>query len=421
MGRTRWGALGVALLATLSGCFWPTPGGNAGRTAHNALETQITPANVGSLDVRWEAAVGGGPAGAPVTSTAGIHVADTGGLSTFAARDGALLWEHPAPVDAEMWQPYVAGDQVLASQLLTSDTATALRLDARTGAVEGEIPGGLVVALRDRRVALIVPGSFCTGPPIICLVERRLQVRDLDTGATLLDGRFYIDRPVQADQVVTLGDGWVFHAGMWFLGPTDVREALGVRAYSIEAPVRSCGPNFDLCPTWQAAPGPAGVPVLSDDGTTVYAGDREVVAFDAATGAERWRSATTTRENAPALAGGLLFAGSADPGSDRLQVFAADGCGAATCAPLWSAALPSVTGEIGAILQPAVAGGLVFVAGDGGLLAAFDAAGCGAATCEPLWTHDVGSAITGAPAVSNGQVYVGTADGRLVAFGLPSA
>jgi outer membrane protein assembly factor BamB len=63
----------------------------------------------------------------------------------------------------------------------------------------------------------------------------------------------------------------------------------------------------------------------------------------------------------------------------------------------------------------------VFVAGAGGEIAAVDAAGCGSPPCAPLWTGSVGGQITGSPAVSNGQVYVGTADGRLVAFGLPAA
>jgi outer membrane protein assembly factor BamB len=60
---------------------------------------------------------------------------------------------------------------------------------------------------------------------------------------------------------------------------------------------------------------------------------------------------------------------------------------------------------------------LVGVVGDGRLAAlAADAAGCGVATCSPLWTAATGSRITGAPAVSNGTLYLGTADGRLLAY-----
>ena len=41
-------------------------------------------------------------------------------------------------------------------------------------------------------------------------------------------------------------------------------------------------------------------------------------------------------------------------------------------------------------------------------------AGCGSAACEPLWT-----ASSGSSAVSGGQLYVGTADGQIIAYGLP--
>jgi hypothetical protein len=36
-----------------------------------------------------------------------------------------------------------------------------------------------------------------------------------------------------------------------------------------------------------------------------------------------------------------------------------------------------------------------------------------------LWSVATGSRITGAPAVSLGKVFVGTRDGRLIAYGLP--
>ena len=81
---------------------------------------------------------------------------------------------------------------------------------------------------------------------------------------------------------------------------------------------------------------------------------------------------------------------------------------------------PTVTGSA-VTVQPAVAGsgaGAVVITGgaDGGL-DAFPAAGCGAATCAPSWSGAAGAPITGAPAVSNGRVYVGTEAG-IVAFGL---
>lgn len=70
-------------------------------------------------------------------------------------------------------------------------------------------------------------------------------------------------------------------------------------------------------------------------------------------------------------------------------------------------------------VQPAVAGGVVFVGAEDGTVSAFDAAGCGELSCGPLWGVDTGdTAITGTPGVNQGRLYVG-AGNRLLAYGLP--
>lgn len=56
--------------------------------------------------------------------------------------------------------------------------------------------------------------------------------------------------------------------------------------------------------------------------------------------------------------------------------------------------------------------------GDPTLVAPADATGCGAATCAALWSASVAGKVTGM-AVSAGKLYVGTGDSRLVAYGLP--
>jgi outer membrane protein assembly factor BamB len=86
-------------------------------------------------------------------------------------------------------------------------------------------------------------------------------------------------------------------------------------------------------------------------------------------------------------------------------------------AELWRGATGSEVVE-----QPAVAGGVVFTASSTGFdpstgsLRGFDAAGCGSSTCTPLWSTETGSRITGAPAISAGTLFVGTRDGRLLAY-----
>ena len=91
----------------------------------------------------------------------------------------------------------------------------------------------------------------------------------------------------------------------------------------------------------------------------------------------------------------------------------AGGCGGAVgaaCPVAWR------TDVGGAGLQPAVAGGLVYVGTDAGDLVAVRAAGCGRATCRPVYRRAFGAAVTSAPAVTGGRVYVGLATGAVVAL-----
>jgi hypothetical protein len=62
----------------------------------------------------------------------------------------------------------------------------------------------------------------------------------------------------------------------------------------------------------------------------------------------------------------------------------------------------------------------VFTGAVDGTVSAFEGAvdQCRSGSCEPLWTADAGARVTGAPAVNQGQLYVGTNDG-LIAYGLP--
>jgi len=83
---------------------------------------------------------------------------------------------------------------------------------------------------------------------------------------------------------------------------------------------------------------------------------------------------------------------------------------AATGAVQWSATVGS------SVSRPAVADGVVYVGTGDGRVLAFDAAGCGAPTCAPTWDAPVGGATSGQPAVAGGVVFVGTTAGSVVAL-----
>src|SRR4051794_27469050 len=59
---------------------------------------------------------------------------------------------------------------------------------------------------------------------------------------------------------------------------------------------------------------------------------------------------------------------------------------------------------------PAVAGGIIYIAGFDGILSAFSTARCGGGSCKKLWQGRTGNDITSTPAVAGGLVLIGSAD-----------
>jgi outer membrane protein assembly factor BamB len=123
-------------------------------------------------------------------------------------------------------------------------------------------------------------------------------------------------------------------------------------------------------------------------------------------GTERWRSSTSTRVGAPAIAGSIVYSAT----STGVEAFDAAGvthCTGAptTCDPLWTA--PGTASAD----TPAVANGVLYVGEHAGDLRAFDATGntnCFGVpkTCSPLWSATAGTFITSSPVVANGAVFV---------------
>ncbi len=172
---------------------------------------------------------------------------------------------------------------------------------------------------------------------------------------------------------------------------------------------------------------------------------------DLATGAVRWHADISTpptswveavRYEHPTVADGHIYLNH----EGVIFAFNLDGCGADTCAPIWSVDLDSrrtpVAGA-GRVYVSTSFSETVALAGDDGRelwradvyaplafadntvfattyteLLAYDAAGCDGATCSPLWTAqltDQRNFSATAPAIAAGVVYVGVNDG-LVAY-----
>jgi hypothetical protein len=421
----RWARVVAAGIIAVgaAGC-WPAPGAGPERRSHNAAETVITADSVGALDMLWEAQLDEGPAGDPVTSVrGGVHVADTRSVYTFVPRTGALSWKHQVAAPREMAQPYVRGDQVLASVWTRSEDRAVggaddvLALDAASGASAGAVAQGVVQAERDGRVVLV--DNWFLGVPVCQCWHQDLVLQDLDDGTRLCCPHAFrgVPRPNPGTSM-TLAAAGILHSGPGIVPPFDPAQGNvnALRLYDPDAPVQCPDLGvFYLCPNWgtRLDGTTATVAVLSDDQAVAYTATDAgtVYAVRAADGTVLWSTPVGSAVAAPpALANGTLYVATAASG--LVAVDAVSG------AVLWSGS----TGDGAVTEQPAVAGpaghAVVVVGTAGGSVHAFAADGCAAATCASAWSYATGSAVTGAPAVSNGRLYVGTGDGRLLAFGV---
>ena len=178
----------------------------------------------------------------------------------------------------------------------------------------------------------------------------------------------------------------------------------------------------------------AGTPILNAPAVVngvVYLGAGALYALSASDGRQLWSGLATAAgvSASPAVFGGRVFVGAYTPGvrgTPNFYAFNAPGCGAAYCAPLWSAVVglpPASIGELDGIQSSAaVDAGSVYVGGPDGKLYALDPSNGAVRWAGP--TH--GSQVTpqqpnptpieSSPAVANGVVYVSSFDGFLYAY-----
>ena len=143
-------------------------------------------------------------------------------------------------------------------------------------------------------------------------------------------------------------------------------------------------------------------------GSVFVTGPRELLALKAADGSMRWRAPRVS--GSPLLAYGSVFVAGEEAG---LVAFDVRGCGAEVCPPLWSSSVRSRS-----LFQIAAGDGQVYAvlpapaeSGSDLALYAFAASGCGAAVCEPVWQFPLGDGVTSAPAFDAHRVFLPTTNG----------
>lgn len=439
--RSGRGAVAVivgALVLLAAGCQWTNPRFDIGGTGFNRFEGGVSAANVGQLAEEWTATVGGGGyAKVPVASDGlvfvGAGAAPDGGLRAYPAL-GSLCdsvtecqpaWT--AAGSASYGQPTTAGGRVFV------DAGTTLHVyDAKgvegcsgtprtcsplwTGTTDGMSPlvvgDTLFVYGGSNQIAAYeaFDTSGCSGSPLVCAPIRTYDLLSAPcpglticsfTGPLVADGdTFYATYREQGDRFwssATVGfdidgdQGCVTPTSCQYTTSSSLGEAGGVAAtggslfggsgytdiYTAASEFRVGASGVSGGPSWSG-------PLAGLGGTRGVAVDDEHV----------WVTTET-----------FLLAYDRD-----------GGCGT-TCTPVRRSTLPAAPWA-----HPAVANGLVFVA-TANALVIYDAtnAGCTGSplTCPSLRSIPLSSVPRGL-SVTNGRVFVPTADGKLHVFAVPS-
>jgi hypothetical protein len=386
-----------------TGADWAQLGLGADRTSDQPDETRIGTANVARLSQARTYHAGAGVS-APLVAN-GILYVDAAKLYAFDATGAVGCSAAPATC-TPLWtaqSAYFAGMAVADGKVFVTDG--------------------------DGVQAFSAAGSEnCSGTPKVCTPLWATSI-NISTGPGFQPGH---GSPVVANGVLYVpgyGDGISPSTGGALVAAFDTAGETG------------CSGTPVICvPMWTTE----GLPVSTgNDGSpaiangVLYIADSTLYAFDAAGSANcsgtpkvcnpLWTATMPgdgATSSAPAVAGGVVYVGTFYKGLYAFDATGSVNCSAGatakTCAPLWTAPAPATIEA-----TPAVADGVVYVAGGNGALTAFAAGGSGncpgtgSKTCTraPLWTSATGALVSASsPAVANGIVYVSSTNGGAYAY-----
>ena len=379
---------------------WRQPAFAASRSSFNPRETAIDAGSVATLVERWRVA-GVGAEGSPVVAGGRVFVANGDEVVALGLDDGAELWREAIDDGYDccgVWEPVLTPDGKITAEFGWDFGGGVARFDPATGAntyvawfhgstINRAVRGGEVFAIEY---------GFGSGGPIFIQLEPY-------PGLIFFGGLFPVPAlagPAVQGERAFVGVGSTVNA----YDLTSCPDATGIPTLG-----KFCGPAWTA--TLPAAPK---TPVAFRGKVVLAAGDGTLQVRAAADGALEW-SATVGAgiAHAPAVARKRIFVATK---RGILVAFDSRGCGSATC--------PAVerfrTGSP-ATGPPVVAGNVLYAGTKNGRIVAFPAAGCAQAACDPLLDVDLGGgAIVAGPIVVDGTVIAGTADGQLVALGLPA-
>jgi outer membrane protein assembly factor BamB len=409
MGRAVRGAVVAGLLVVAAtGCdTWIQQGATGGHARYNRFEKTLTAANVATLDDLWSVDVLA-ETPEPMVDDDRVYLvtAEHAGPTTVEARaldaaSGAELWTRPLlshpEAASEFW---MAAPAFVAGQLWFGYNARNPVAGWRDNTY-----GGLARADGTTTFeSFSVPapgGDFVESGQYMVLLDASAEQHSLYIKLKNLPGggEWSVLFPASTP---------AFHGPSVAGGQIFVTNGSVVHAFLISGCNNPPGP---ICATqWTHDVGTTlGKAAVVDGGSQVFvatdaATGNELVALARDTGAALWRAPLASSVPDIAATGTSVYV--AD--GSTLKVYAAGGCGAATCDPVWTADLGAP-----ATSAPTVANDVVYV-GTQGAVHALPAAGCGAASCAEI----AGVATPGSPSsivVTGGRLFT-VGGGKLTAY-----
>jgi outer membrane protein assembly factor BamB len=372
---------------------WPQYGFDARHSMFDPFEHTLTRSNVAGLSLQWEFMTGDGSGIAPLSGPAlsgGVLYVASKAQTTFTALDaatGAPRWiftglstfSDPAVGDGHVYTASLDGNlYAFPTECVATCTPT------------WAVPVGTL--------GTNSPPTLANGNVYICGYDGRVYAFDATTGAQLWWAK--VNPSNVADPLnfaPAVSDSRVFVSG-----------DRGIYAFP-----GSC--TTPCTPLWVTNTqfSPSAAPTVASGSLLVADYQGTVYSMDVATGIVKWRGTVTAIPHAIAVARGIAYVTS---GNGELVAFAVDGCGGATCSPLWTSAPSGLS-----LFTPTIANGVVYVGAldliytKGDVLAYPATCSNG---CEPLATLVLGGANETPVAVAGGQIYATTVNGNIDSLGL---
>jgi hypothetical protein len=392
---------------------WRQSRGDAAHRGWNQVESTLSLANVGSLQVLWKDSVGFNSS--PAVANGVVYNGD--GIRAFSATCGndgdycSPLWT--APTGYPDWASPAVGAGMVYQQSLSG--LYAFKVGCRS---DGGQCSPVWTNLSDS--AAYSSPTFASGW-LYTTSQSTLQAFDV---ARCAAGGGNCDPDWTADLGDTMSSAAVYQ------GRVFVVDASGyLRAFKAQ-----CGTGGATCsPIWSGnltAP-TEGTPAVANGVVYVTTYDAQAYAFSTTCGSH---GATCNPLWHTQLTGGHTHASVAVTDSTVYfvtghRIFAySTTCvsGGGTCTALWRSGKPDASGSFAS--SPAIANGVLYIGIQGvnqsnGKLIAFKAnCATDGRTCYAVWRSPLlGGMTNSSPAVAHGQVYVSTNGGTFYAFGLPPA